>query len=115
MWAELAEYRRIWKGEMSPAEKSYPGWLDSGFALLGVFSAIQSFVLLPLPGARGAAKRLRSRSFRVSAYTELIARFCLQNLPGSSEPRLLYSAGGRFLIGARQFVGWQENFESLHS
>ncbi len=112
---ELAEYRQIWKGERSPVEKAYPGWFDSGFALLGDFSAIQSFVLRPVPGARGAAKRLRSRSFRVSAYTELIARFCIQSLPKSSEPKVLYSAGGRFLIGAKEFDRWEETCESLQS
>lgn len=99
-------YRNIWiggQGASPPAE--YPGWPQSGVAFVGDFSGIQSFVLRPVPGARGAAKRLRSRSFQVSAYTELVARWCVQQL-SDCQPRMLYSAGGRFLVGAGPLIGW---------
>ncbi|MGD0128086.1 MAG: hypothetical protein ABSF46_22215 [Terriglobia bacterium] len=109
MRTSLQVYREFWeKGEdASPQLPSdYPGWPESGVALLGDFAGIQSFVLRPVPGAGGAAKRLRSRSFRVSAYTELIWRWCVERL-SSARARLLYSAGGRFLIGAERLADWQ--------
>jgi hypothetical protein len=42
-------------------------------AVLGEFSGIQHYVLKPSPGA-GSARRLRARSFRVRAFTCLVAR-----------------------------------------
>ena len=102
---DLETYSREWQGEGRPSGEfppDYPGWPDRGIALLGDFSGIQNFVFRPVPGAGGAARRLRSRSFRVSAYTELIARWCLRQIP-IAQPRLLYSAGGRFLIASLPF------------
>ena len=92
----------------------FPGWPRSGVALVGDFAGIQNFVYRPVPGSGGAARRLRSRSFRVSAYTALIARWCLHRL-SSGSPRLLYSAGGRFLIGAELSDGWESQFADLQA
>ena len=111
----LVEFCRIWQNGLRPGEaapKDYPGWPQSGIAVVGDFVGIQSFVLRPVPGAGGAAKRLRSRSFRVSAYTELVARWCLGQL-AEAQPRILYSAGGRFLIGAGPIPAWRDILRNM--
>jgi len=106
----IATYQNLWKqggkARISLIEE-YPGWPDKGIAILGDFSGIQNFVYRPTPGAGGAARRLRSRSFRVSAYTELIARWCLRQF-SVSNPKLLYTAGGRFLIASEPFDSWEQ-------
>jgi CRISPR-associated protein Csm1 len=114
---DLATYRELWKkglqgGTGVPAE--YPDWPARGIALIGDFSGIQKFVLRPVPGAGGAARRLRARSFRVSAYTEMIARWCLREL-SSAQPHILYSAGGRFVLRTNPFSGWQARVRELQS
>jgi hypothetical protein len=51
---DLESYRGLWKQGAKPGQKlppEYPGWPDAGFALLGDFSGIQTFVLRPVPGA----------------------------------------------------------------
>lgn len=48
----------------------FPEWPDPGGAVVGDFSGIQNFVYRPVPGVGGVARRLRSRSFRVSPYTQ---------------------------------------------
>jgi len=114
---DLGTYHRIWKQEEVPPSRlpsSYPGWPAAGFALIGDFSGIQNFVFRPIPGAGGAARRLRSRSFRVSAYTEIISRWCLVQL-APYEARLLYSAGGRFLIGTPLFDCWEKTIEAMQA
>jgi hypothetical protein len=70
--SDLLTYYQMWRqgNEGISVPEAYPGWPESGIALLGDFSGIQSFVFRPVPGTGGAARRLRSRSFRVSAYTE---------------------------------------------
>jgi CRISPR-associated protein Cas10/Csm1 subtype III-A len=108
--AEFAVYRELWK-QPSQAHAEvflgYPGWPSAGFAVMGDFSGIQNFVFRPVPGAGGAARRLRSRSFRVSAYSEMIMQWCTQRL-AQGQPRILYSAGGKFLMGVSAF----EDFEA---
>jgi len=111
----LEEYRDLWQNGLRPGEVTplgYPGWPEVGIAIVGDFAGIQSFVLRPVPGAGGAAKRLRSRSFRVSAYTELVARWCRGQL-SAAQPRILYSAGGRFLIGASPIPGWRDLLRNM--
>ncbi len=112
---DLETYYRIWKNEDdgAPPPKDYPTWPASGIAILGDFSGIQTFVFRPIPGAGGAARRLRSRSFRVAAYTEIIARWCLRQLPVQATP--LYSAGGRFLISVPSFSGWQNKIAEMQA
>lgn len=113
--ASLNKYRDLWQKGLMPgqgAPEDYPGWPQSGIAIVGDFAGIQSFVLRPVPGAGGAAKRLRSRSFRVSAYTELVARWCRGQL-SAAQPRILYSAGGRFLLGAGPIRGWRELLRNM--
>jgi CRISPR-associated protein Csm1 len=109
------EYRDLWQNGLSSGEATplgYPGSPEAGIAIVGDFAGIQSFVLRPVPGAGGAAKRLRSRSFRVSAYTELLARWCRSQL-SAAQPRILYSAGGLFLIGAGAISGWRELLRNM--
>lgn len=109
MHQTIAVYRKLWKqGKAAdvPLVDKWGGWPNRGIAVLGDFSGIQSFVYRPAPGVGGAARRLRSRSFRVSAYTELIARWCLQQL-SVSNPKLLYTAGGKFLIASEFFASWE--------
>jgi hypothetical protein len=61
-------------------------------AVLGEFSGIRDYVLKPLPGA-GSARRLRARSFRVPAFTHMIAREIRRRCDGS-EALALDCAGG---------------------
>jgi CRISPR-associated protein Csm1 len=113
----IATYHKLWKqGDKSrvPHIEGYGPWPDKGIAFLGDFSGIQGFVYRPAPGVGGAARRLRSRSFRVSAYTELIARWCLQQL-SVSNPKLLYTAGGKFLIATEPFDSWQNKVAHMQA
>src|SRR6266404_6801169 len=106
---DLAIYRQLWKqpaGGATSVSPDYPGWPESGVAVMGDFSGIQNFVFRPVPGAGGAARRLRSRSFRVSAYAEMVMRWCLNQL-SEGRPKALYAAGGKFLIGTSAFAGWE--------
>jgi hypothetical protein len=57
--------RQAWAGQATAAQANAPEWPQAGFAIEGDFSGIQKFVLRPVPGAGGAARRLRSRSFRL--------------------------------------------------
>jgi CRISPR-associated protein Csm1 len=112
---ELITYRTMWKS--SPQDRiglppDYPGWPDSGLAVMGDFSGIQTFVFRPVPGAGGAARRLRSRSFRVSCYSEMIMRWCKETF-AQGQPKILHSAGGKFLIGLNAFEGWEATLEKM--
>lgn len=112
---EVKSYRDLWNSiNNARPPQDFPGWPDKGVAVLGDFAGIQHFVLRPSPGAGGAARRLRSRSFRVSAYTQIIAHWCLGRLSGTN-PRLLYSAGGRFLLAALMTDDWQVQIASLQA
>lgn len=100
-WEELTRLRKIWLGE-----KLHDfGWPEHGIAVEGDFAGIQSYVLKPVPGAKGAAKRLRGRSVQVSAITALIAERVRRSLPHG---KVFYSAGGRFLLWGLPFDGWEK-------
>src|SRR5260370_86769 len=88
-WENMLDQRRIWLREKPYDSK----WPLAGIALEGDFAGIQQYVLKPVPGARGAAKRLRGRSIQVSAITALVAERVCKSFRGE----LFYSAGGRFL------------------
>src|SRR5437762_14101934 len=95
LMADFSIYREIWRQpvQANPAMPlEYPGWHDAGFAVMGDFAGIQNFVFRPVPGAGGAARRLRSRSFRVSAYSEMVMRWAWERLEQGA-PRTLYAAG----------------------
>lgn len=97
--------------ELSPAQKRlsylnrvYLGqaaadvsWLTDGVAIEGDFAGIQAYVQRPVPGAKGAAKRLRARSIRVAETTKKIALDVCREF-GAAAP--FYVAGGRFLVCA---------------
>jgi hypothetical protein len=72
-YANFRMPRQAWAGQATAAQANAPEWPQAGFAIEGDFSGIQKFVLRPLPGAGGAARRLRPRSFRVLALTRLVA------------------------------------------
>jgi CRISPR/Cas system-associated protein Cas10 (large subunit of type III CRISPR-Cas system) len=72
-----------------------PEWPLKGLAIEGDFSGIQRFVLRPIPGASGAARRLRARSFRVLALTRLVAA-AVENRFRAVSAHLFYSAGDAF-------------------
>ena len=112
--ARIEKYHEIWRRGLTNGPDVCPGWPQSGVALVGDFAGIQTFVYRPVPGSGGAARRLRSRSFRVSAYTALIARWCLTRL-SSVQPRFLYSAGGRFLIGTEMFDNCESHIADLQA
>ncbi len=81
-------------------------------AVAGDFAGIQDFVFRPVPGAGGAARRLRSRSFHVSAYAELVMRWCKEQL-AQGGPKTLYAAGGKFLIGVSPFPGLDSKLQQM--
>lgn len=114
---DLAVYSELWRHGSRPGltiPSDYTDWPVNGVAILGDFSGIQNFVFRNIPGVGGAARRLRSRSFRVSAYTQMIARWCLGRL-SFRDPKLLYSAGGRFLIGLEQLDDWENRVASMQA
>lgn len=96
--------RAAWAGEALPASEVIPEWPLKGIAIEGDFSGIQRFVLRPVPGASGAARRLRARSFRVLALTRLVAA-AVEDRFRANGSRLFYSAGGRFLTVANPVSG----------
>jgi CRISPR-associated protein Csm1 len=87
-------------------------WPSNGLAIEGDFSGIQRFVLRPTPGAGGAARRLRARSFRVLALTRIVAD-AVESHFRNEKARLFYSAGGRFLVFAGRCHDWRERLASL--
>jgi len=97
--------RRAWAGDESAGDGDAPEWPQAGIAIEGDFSGIQRFVLRPVPGAGGAARRLRARSFRVLALTRLVAR-SVEKAFEDAGAKLFYSAGGRFLVVARRRPDW---------
>jgi CRISPR-associated protein Csm1 len=109
------EFRRaVWSGASVPAGAEVPVWPTSGVAIEGDFSGIQRFVMRPVPGASGAARRLRARSFRVLALTRLVAdavEVCFRDCAA----REYYAAGGRFLTVAQPCADWRERLAALQS
>lgn len=103
-----------WRGSREAAIGIMPEWPTAGVAIEGDFSGIQRFVLRPVPGASGAASRLRARSFRVLALTRLAAALVSDRFSGSAA-RLFYSAGGRFLIVAQPCGDWPDRLASLQN
>src|SRR5579871_2052126 len=102
-----------WKGRRELPRELVPEWPSRGVAIEGDFSGIQRFVLRPVPGAGGAARRLRARSFRVLALTRLAAAKVQERLaPGA---HLFYSAGGRFLVVSQPNADWRERLGSLQN
>jgi CRISPR-associated protein Csm1 len=104
--------RGAWEGEPRAASDRIPEWPTRGIAIEGDFSGIQRFVLRPVPGASGAARRLRARSFRVLALTRLVAA-AIENRFCDAGAHLFYSAGGRFLAIANPCAGWRDRVASL--
>jgi CRISPR-associated protein Csm1 len=112
--ADVGLFRRAWGGEEVGAGAGAPEWPRAGLAIEGDFSGIQQFVLRPVPGAGGAARRLRARSFRVLALTRLVAR-AIEGEFSDAGARLYYSAGGRFLVVGRSSRGWEERLGALQA
>ena len=105
-WHEILRAREMWLGNQ-PSDVQWP---DCGIAIEGDFAGIQQYVLKPVPGAKGAAKRLRGRSLQVSALTELIANKTCETF---EDAKVFYSAGGRFLISAAAIGGWGDRLREL--
>jgi CRISPR-associated protein Csm1 len=105
-WTELVEAREVWLGKRSRTSE----WPARGVAIEGDFAGIQGYVFKPVPGARGAAKRLRGRSLQVSAITALVAEWVKDRLPGAN---IFYSAGGRFLVWAPPSPAWEKLLAGL--
>jgi len=104
--------RAAWEGQPVSSSVGIPAWPASGVAIEGDFSGIQRFVSRPVPGASGAARRWRSRSFRVLALTRLVAAAVEQRFK-DADGHLFYAAGGRFLVCASPHAGWREQLVSL--
>jgi CRISPR-associated protein Csm1 len=104
----LDKFKLIWTGDQ-PADIAWP---REGLAIEGDFAGIQNYVLKPVPGARGAAKRLRARSFRVAECTKQIAGRICREFPRTS---LFYAAGGRFLLTAAFEHEWQTKLAALQA
>lgn len=92
--------------------QTMPNWPTRGIAIEGDFSGIQRFVFRPIPGARGAARRLRARSFRVLALTRLVAE-AVQSRFRESQAHIFYWAGGRFLVVANPYKDWKNALKEL--
>ena len=91
--------------------KSRPvDWPREGLAIEGDFAGIQKFVLKPVPGAKGAAKRLRGRSLRVAALADLIANEVTAQFDSA---RIFYQAGGRILLHASPASDWEARLLAL--
>lgn len=99
-------------GDGEPSSVRAAQWPECGVAIEGDFSGIQRFVLRPVPGSSGAARRLRARSFRVLALTRLIAEAVREGFPGSE---LFYSAGGRFMVVAGETLDWEDRIRDLQT
>lgn len=108
MQQSLGRLKRVWSGELAADAV----WLLKGVAIVGDFAGIQAYVLRPVPGARGAAKRLRARSFRVAERTLRIAEAVCQEF-GAASP--YYVAGGRFLVSAPLQDGWRARLATLQA
>jgi CRISPR-associated protein Csm1 len=102
----------LWCTGSGAAGGKIPEWPSAGIAIEGDFSGIQRFVLRPVPGAGGAARRLRARSFRVLALTRLVAA-AVERRFASSQAHLFYCAGGRFLVVAGATADWAEQIARL--
>ncbi|MBV8847201.1 MAG: hypothetical protein JO307_30695 [Bryobacterales bacterium] len=103
-----------WSGSAAVGPGRSPDWPRTGIAIEGDFSGIQQFVLRPVPGAGGAARRLRARSFRVLALTKLVAATVEKRLCEAGA-KVFYSAGGRFLVVAGFCADWGQRLASLQS
>ena len=110
----LKHKRHFKKPPPHPAPKAagFPDWPNHGIAIEGDFAGIQNYVLKPVPGARGAAKRLRGRSLLVSVFTQLIAGRVMAVFP---QNRLVYRAGGRFLIVVPFDAEWETKTARLRT
>jgi CRISPR-associated protein Csm1 len=104
--------RAAWLSQPVPPDPPIPPWPSAGIAIEGDFSGIQRFVLRPVPGARGAARRLRARSFRVLALTRLVAA-AVEERFRDARARLFYCAGGRFIFAAESCDGWRDRLAAL--
>lgn len=109
---DFAQLRNLWLGADVDDEPISPEWPKEGVAIEGDFSGIQRFVLRPVPGASGAASRLRARSFRVLALTRLIAE-AVEARFRDAAAKLFYSAGGRFLIVCGPCADWPQRLEQI--
>jgi CRISPR-associated protein Csm1 len=103
--------RAAWLAQLPP-DTSIPLWPSTGIAIEGDFSGIQRFVLRPVPGAKGAARRLRARSFRVLALTRLVASAVEERFRDAGA-RLFYCAGGRFVFALNACNGWGDRLADL--
>ena len=106
--ADFAKLYREWK---APLGGVCPDWPAKGWAVEGDFVGIQKFVLRPVPGAKGAARRLRGRSLLVVAYSQLIAKAVEEATGG----RTFYLAGGRFLVATSRQEQIPEKLAALQS
>lgn len=104
--------RAAWQGAPPTDGRQIPSWPPKGVAIEGDFSGIQRFVLRPVPGASGAARRLRARSFRVLALTRIVAKAVEDRFRGEGA-HLFYSAGGRFLVVANPSPDWRNRITLL--
>jgi len=102
---------QAWTGE-ARALGYVPTCPEEGVAIEGDFARIQRFVLRPVPGASGAARRLRARSFRVLALTRAVAEAVIGRFRHAGA-QLFYSAGGRFLVVTRPDANWADHLSKL--
>ena len=109
---DFSQLRNLWLGAETKEERVSPEWPKEGVAIEGDFSGIRRFVLRPVPGASGAASRLRARSFRVLALTRVIAG-AVEARFHDAAARLFYSAGGRFLIVSGPCSDWTQRLEQI--
>ena len=105
---EIAQLIEVW---LRKAPRSV-GWPEQGLAIEGDFAGIQKFILKPVPGAKGAAKRLRGRSLRVVALADLIATEIVGRF---NSAEIFYQAGGRILLHAAGVDDWEARLSALQT
>ena len=88
--------------------------ISARIVIEGDFAGIQKFVMRPVPGAGGAGRRLRARSFRVLALTQLVADEAIARFKDSAA-ELLYCAGGRFAVVAQPCADAEARVEQLQA
>jgi len=107
----LRHFAAVRRGEEPlGAEEAPLGEVHEGHLVVqGTLSGVGSYLLRPIPAAGAAARRLRARSFRAAALSELLARRVAERL-GLAR---LFCGANTFLLAGPAATGWQESLQAL--
>ncbi len=107
----LRHFSAVWRGEEPlGAEEAPIGEVREGHLVVqGMLRSVGSYLLRPIPAAGAAARRLRARSFRAAALSELLARRVAERLALAR----LFCDTTTFLLAGPAATGWQESLQAL--